>query len=209
MASLFKVIIIAALGFFIWTRVLDRPIPSQITEIGKNIPVANQILLPTAQIRTEVKQPVIQYVTSTPPIIYQQPALQINPTNESECFIMTAKDGHQLCSDGRTLKQGDIRKQPGYCSIVQDVYGNKTCANGMPAGMVVEVWPEPTEAPWPTAIPNTYTFSNNCVDAVGPYGNQHVCAPNGETWSDGTASFVAQEIKDGKIEPGQTTGAHG
>jgi len=203
LGTLFKVIVIAGLAFFVWTRVLNQEIPAAIKK------PLSQMSIPTAVV--QVKKPVTTASTKTepktpanvPPAPTKAPVTIIVPTVVPECFIATAEDGHQFCSNGIALPQGDPRAVAGYCELVTDVYENYTCANGMPAGMVVEPFPFPTEMPWPTAAPEQYNVVDQCVTAIGPYGEQTVCNPDpAYPWSEGTKAFTAQMIIDVKIKSG-------
>jgi hypothetical protein len=143
------------------------------------------------------------------------------------CYLATAADGHQFCSDGRALNPSDERTKPGYCSNIKDhdangnSYGGNVCGNGMPAGLLIgaalapdEVLAQPEYATAITAAQEAqgrYTFQNDCVTATRPDGTpQTVCNPDPKfPWSDATAAGVAATIIDGTLPATQTKGAHG
>lgn len=147
------------------------------------------------------------------------------------CFVATAPDGHQLCSDGRSLAPSDARSLPDYCADIRTVndqgqsLGGATCSNGTSAGILmpgavsdaqvsatIMAQPEYQQAQAAAqSAQGKFRFENECVTATRPEGvEQTVCNPDPKfPWSQDTAAGVAATIIDGSLPANATKGAHG
>jgi hypothetical protein len=199
--------------------------------------IATLVTLPTASIKVPTaparatKVPATWPIRATVPVggtlkLCSQTADQtkctpdptaIMPTiTPPECYIATAADGHQFCSNGRSLDVEDERGDAGYCVGIKDhdangnSYGGPICGNGMPAGVLIGavMTPDEIEAQphMQQAEPSAdWSYSpgpnnNTCITATNNLGVQQTnCTDPGTVYNEANAAVIAQMIKDGKL----------